>query len=370
MDILIAFGLLVGAGIGNASYAAPMKYIRGLEDENIWVGWGMWTFLVIPWVFILAVFPGTFAVWFSMPADIILFTIVGGVAFGLGQICFAFALHSVGLSLAFVLNIGISTGLGFLLPLLLQHPGSLHTPFGLVTIAGVVLAIVGIIRCTRAGELRDREHSGIAADSTAPSTARKGYWLGVLFAAIAGLASAGQNFSFSEAMAGNRGLQAAARAMGAPPLGAAIIFWPGFLFFAAIPYIGYMVYLLNKNGTWKNFRRSGTKRYYLFWVVMAAFWFGSLVLFSKASQIIGPFGPVMGWPLFMIFIILTSNFWGYVTGEWKGASRNVRRVMMIGVGFLIAAVIVISCGVALKRRTDTSFSALPPHHTTHHLRSG
>ena len=36
---------------------------------------------------------------------------VGGVAFGIGQICFAFALHSVGMGLAFVLNIGIGTGL-------------------------------------------------------------------------------------------------------------------------------------------------------------------------------------------------------------------------------------------------------------------
>lgn len=366
MSISMAFFLLAFAGVVNASYAAPMKYFRGWVYENIWLQFAVWTFLVVPWAFILVAAPGVFGIWASMPAHTLVFTMVGGVAFGIGQICFAFALHSVGLGLAFVLNIGIGTGLGFLLPLLLQHPEEIHTPFGLVTVLGVALALVGIVFCTRAGEMRDREHAGMAAEEKEAGHAKKGYWLGVLLAAVAGLTSAGQNFSFSEAQGGAHGLEQTALAHGATRLGAANIFWPAFLFFAFVPYVGYMVYLLVKNGTFGNYSLPGTKKYFAFGLVMGLFWFGSLVFYSKASQIIGNLGPVVGWPLFMIFIILTSNLWGYATKEWKGASRRVGRVMISGVGFLVLAVVVIAYGTSLKKGPPGALSLLPPHHTTHH----
>ena len=130
-----------------------------------------------------------------------------------------------------------------------------------------------------------------------------------------------------------------------------------------------MFYLLKKNGTFKNYRLPGTKKYLLFGIIMGVFWFGSLIFYSKASQIIGDLGPVIGWPLFMIFIILTSNFWGYITNEWKGVSRRVSRVMVCGVGFLVLAVIVIAIGTSLKTKPADKLSLLPPHHTTHHIRA-
>lgn len=370
MNILLAFFFLVFAGIINASYAAPMKYMRGWVYENIWFQFSLWTFFIIPWIFILIVAPQAFGIWASMPPHIIVITIIGGVAFGIGQVCFAFALHSIGLGIAFVLNIGIGTGLGFLLPLLFQHQEEIHTPFGLVTISGVALAIVGIVFCTMAGDIRDKEYKGMAAEEARPTHAKKGYWLGVLLAAVAGLTSAGQNFSFSEAQCGRFGLEQAALARGATKLGAANIFWPVFLFFAFIPYIAYMAYLLKKNGTFKNYALPGTKRYFAFGVIMGLFWFGSLIFYSKASQIIGDLGPVIGWPLFMIFIILTSNFWGYVTGEWNGVSRRVGRLMMYGVGFLVLAVIVIAYGTSLKCKPPGGLSLLPPHYTAYHVRTG
>ena len=368
MGILLAFLFLVTGGVINASYAAPMKYIRGWIYENIWFQFSIWAFLIVPWVFTFIVAPQALGIWASMQPRIIVFTIIGGIAFGIGQICFAFALHSVGLALAFVLNIGIGTGLGFLLPLLLQHPEEIHTPFGLVTILGVIVAIVGIVLCTRAGSIRDKEHKGMAAEDVQAAHAKKGYWLGVLLATIAGLTSAGQNFTFSEAQAGKFGLEQVALDHGATSLGAANIFWPMFLLLAFIPYAGYMFYLLKKNGTFKNYRLPGTKKYFAYGIIMGLFWFGSLIFYSKASQIIGDLGPVIGWPLFMIFIILTSNFWGYWTGEWKGVSKLAGRVMICGVGFLVLAVVVIAIGTSLKPTPSPKASLFPPHHTTHHMR--
>jgi hypothetical protein len=46
-------------------------------------------------------------------------------------------------------------------------------------------------------------------------------------------------------------------------------------------------------------------------------------------------GPVLGWPLFMSVIILSSNVWGFATGGWAGARTKVVALMMVGIGLLI-----------------------------------
>jgi L-rhamnose-H+ transport protein len=46
-------------------------------------------------------------------------------------------------------------------------------------------------------------------------------------------------------------------------------------------------------------------------------------------------GPILGWPLFMSIIIISSNVWGFMTGEWKGVSRRPLTLMLVGISFLI-----------------------------------
>jgi L-rhamnose-H+ transport protein len=66
-----------------------------------------------------------------------------------------------------------------------------------------------------------------------------------------------------------------------------------------------------------------------------------MVSYSKATEILGSLGPIIAWPLFMIFIILVSNFWGVKHGEWQHASRGAKRKMFFSVGLLILAIIVL-----------------------------
>jgi hypothetical protein len=42
--------------------------------------------------------------------------------------------------------------------------------------------------------------------------------------------------------------------------------------------------------------------------------------------------------------LITSNVFGALTGEWKGASRRAYGYSLVGVAFLIIAVVVISVG--------------------------
>jgi len=51
---------------------------------------------------------------------------------------------------------------------------------------------------------------------------------------------------------------------------------------------------------------------------MGVLWISGTVLYGAATRTMGPMGPVVGWPVYMSGMILTSNFWGWFTNEWKG----------------------------------------------------
>jgi L-rhamnose-H+ transport protein len=59
----------------------------------------------------------------------------------------------------------------------------------------------------------------------------------------------------------------------------------------------------------------------------------SIAIYGAASAAMAQMGPVLGWPLFMSAIILTSNVWGFAMGEW----RRVRRatVFTVSLGMLL-----------------------------------
>jgi len=71
-----------------------------------------------------------------------------------------------------------------------------------------------------------------------------------------------------------------------------------------------------------------------FWgALMGAFWFGGQALYGLGVYRMGSFGTVIGWPLLMGTIILTSNLAGIVTGEW--ARSNSRARVYLGIGMII-----------------------------------
>jgi hypothetical protein len=49
----------------------------------------------------------------------------------------------------------------------------------------------------------------------------------------------------------------------------------------------------------------------------------------------------------MSVIIVTSNLWGFATGEWKGASRGAVTTMLVGILFLILGFCTVALGSKL-----------------------
>jgi L-rhamnose-H+ transport protein len=328
MTIFSTLLMTAGAGIINGSYAIPTKYVKRWSFESTWLVFSLVTFFLAPWL-LMCWFSHSFAlVWQfvqAVPTQTLLILAGGGFLFGIGQIGFAWALKRIGMGLAFVINISLSVALGSFLPLI-AHTGPFYWEPTLFTIAGVMVILTGVYVCYRAGQAR-KSHEGEGSSNKAL------FYYGVIAAVVAGLGSAGQNFTYSLT---HESLKYLALGRGLPSSAAITSVWPFFLTFAFIPYAIYMLFLNVKNKTFSEYW-TAEKRYYLFTVLMMMGWYGSLILYSHAVHQVGKLGPVVMWPLFMSLIILTSNFWGWCYGEWSDASPQVKRKVLLGLSCFVIA---------------------------------
>ena len=55
-------------------------------------------------------------------------------------------------------------------------------------------------------------------------------------------------------------------------------------------------------------------------------------------------GPVVGWPLLMGTIIVSSNVAGLVTGEWAAAGPKAKRYLFAGIGVILVALALLANG--------------------------
>jgi len=296
MGFLYGLFIFSFAGAINGSFALPSKRLTRWTYQRIWLNYSIWAFLLFPCLFVTLLAPSAWRIYTQMPAHLLAIILIGGFLFAIGQICFAKTLQLIGFSLGFLINIGIGTALGSLIPLLLQHSNQAFTTQSTIAMIGIAVIIAGLLLSYVAGLKRDRAENKI--------TKSNHFFLGVLLAVCAGIFSAGQNITFSYTAV----LQQYALQSGVNHLVAANIIWPAFLIATFFPYAAYMISLRYQHRSAENNYRSFT--YYGATMFMGACWFFSLILYSAGSLMIGSLGPIIGWPLFMVCIILFSNMWG------------------------------------------------------------
>jgi L-rhamnose-H+ transport protein len=347
--LFFALVLTIIAGFINGSFATPTKYMGKWKDETIWFTFSFYGMLILPWLTIFILAPNILSILGNANFYPSLLTlIIGGLVFGLGQICFAVAFKLIGLGLNFVVNISIGTACTALVGLI-QNPNLFGTSYSYLQILGVIIFIVAVILGSAAGAARDKNKQSVVdkKNTDNKSHVKNGFVvLGVILAIGAGIGSAFQGASY---VLGNPAIVELAKASGAGGLTSNTIAWVIIFSCAFVPYVIYFLILNIKNKSFGGYSESGTAKYWFFLLLMGIGFWGSLILFSGANSIIGgKLGPTIAWPLFMVFIILTSNFWGMVTGEWKGAGSKAVNKIWISIFLFIFAIIVFSCSVLLK----------------------
>jgi hypothetical protein len=215
---------------------------------------------------------------------------------------------------------------------------------GVLVLSGTLVMMGGVALCGWSGYQRGSEArrqgrgAGFSAKESAMSQislTRAGYALNVGIAVGSGVLSSLPNV----ALAFGGDIMQKVCVEGGQASWAPLAVWPIALLGGSLVNISYCIYLLSHNQTWGNFR-GGIRE--LFNPVLAGFLLmGGVALYSSGTTFLGILGVSIGFALYMIMIILSSQLAAIFTGEWYLAQRVTSRMFGAGIALLFLACIAI-----------------------------
>lgn len=332
--LLFGITLAVVSGLMNGTFTVPMRYLGGWSWENVWAVFIIVSCVIMPVVIVAATMPDFESVLALAPARAVLAACVTGFAWGFGAIMFGLAVSAVGIALTNTLVPAVSASLGSFLPIVLLAPERLGKPQGEAIILGTLIGLAGIICCGYAGFLKERSQKGHEAAARGEMVGRaRPFRIGLLLCIGAGVLSGTFNVGYALAQPI---LQTAVRTGHSAFAGSNLV-WLLMLGSGAVANLCYCGWLLTKNSSWRKFVSPKAAPLGALAVLMGLLWGGSTFVYGAASPDLGILGPAIGWPLALITGLLTANFWGAVTGEWKLTRRKDRSWMAAGVLVLLIA---------------------------------
>ena len=325
-DVWGGTSIVLSGGVLQGIFAVPMKFARRWNYENIWFVFAFTGLIVFPWILAWSTIPRLGETYHLAPAGALISAIGFGVCWGIGATLTGLGLNMLGIGLGFAIILGLSASMGSLIPFVILTPERIGTSQGRAYLVGTAVMLAGIAVAARAGALRDRGRpERLESEKGTP------FLTGLLITIAAGLFSSTLNFSY----AFGRPVIDQALSLGVSQLWAAnaitaLATTGGF--FANLIYCGF---LLRRNGTTRRFVLPGAGINWIYGATMGAFWLGGQALYGVGVSRMGDFGTVIGWPLLMGTIILSSNIAGFLTGEWKQATLPSRLCLFAGMAIAL-----------------------------------
>ena len=303
--------LILVAGLINGSFVIPEKFSRNIHPKRVWFFHSIIGFSIIPWMILFSTTPSNLQIYFSLNFQSWLTLCLGGIIFGLGQVCFFNAIQKIGIAKSFAVNLSMGVILGSMYVVISQ--GQLFSYQGSTVTISVALIIFGII-FNYVSNRAKKEKKDIT---------------GWFFIAFAGVASGIQNIVFYKLSIAHLNNDVSL-----------FWIWPPFLLCAALPMLLYFFNVgeaLNK----ERIKTKKTEKLINFSLIslMGVFFTGSLYFYSKGMALLTPAQKSIGWPLFMISIIIASQFWGMFFNEHK---NEIKIYKLISILCLFIAIMILS----------------------------
>lgn len=348
----VIFGVIFHfiGGFASGSFYMAFKKVSRWSWESYWVVGGLFSWLIIPPLAAMLTLPGFSSIINGADSSVLVTTYVMGVLWGIGGLSYGLGIRYLGMSLGNSVILGYCAAFGALIPPmyynyfpqagkesfsdLLSHDG------GRLVLLGVLVCLVGIFICGRAGMMKEKE---LDEEQKQKSIAEFNLVKGLIVATISGILSACFNFGIE---AGKPMAEAAVRS-GYNPLFQnnvtyVVLLWGGL----TTNFIG-CLYLNARNKTFGDYA-DGSKplvKNYLYSALAGTTWFLQFFFYGMGESKLG--NGASSWILHMAFIILVSNGWGIALNEWKGVSPTTRKTIIIGILTILASVFLVGYGNSL-----------------------
>lgn len=330
----IGLVLVIIASFFQGSFGLGMKNMKPLPWESWWLVHSIFAMLIIPLVWCLIVTPNFYDVIITTPFQVKFSAIVFGALWGVGGIMFGKSVPYIGMSLTYGIVLGLCAAAGSLIPFFMKNDPNVHEKLPKI-ITGVMLLVTGVGFTAYAGILKDRFMTASSDEENYEDSMHMK--IGLTIAILSGLLSSALGIGFDNgAIIGE-----VARDIGATVRNSSLAIWVVVLWGGFIINAGYAVMLLFKNKTWNSFSTPKSGKAYMWSVIAALFWFGALGVYGQGASLMGNLGTVIGWPILMGGGLIISNIWAYRSGEWKGAPKALK-VLLLGVAIIVVGICVLA----------------------------
>ena len=334
-------------GFASGSFYIPYKKVKGWHWESYWIVGGLFSWLFVPFLAAALTVPHFLTIIQHTDGSVIFWTYIMGLLWGIGGLTFGLSMRYLGLSLGMSVVLGFTSAFGSLVPPIYRDimksetgvtfSGMLHSTGGVLVLLGVLVCLIGIFVCGRAGVLKEKE---LSAEQKAESIKEFNLTKGLMVAIISGILSACFNFGIEA----GKPMAAVAVENGANPLFQnnvifVIILWGGL----TTNFIWCMI-LNARNKSFGDYTNKSTPltRNYIFAALAGTTWFLQFFFYGMGESKLG--NGASSWILHMAFIILTSSMWGFAFREWKGVSKKTLNTILIGITIIILSVILVGYG--------------------------
>jgi len=351
-------------GLAAASFYLPYRFIQKWSWETYWLVGGVFSWIVAPWIFASLLIPGLGSVLSSAPADSVKWAFIFGALWGIGGLTFGLTMRYLGIALGMAIALGYCAAFGTLMvplftgPFPGTFPALLHATSGRVTLAGVLVCLVGIAVSGLAGMSKERE---MPQDEKTAVIKEFSFPKGLAVATFSGILSSCMAYG----MAAGKPIAAIAKVHLAAAGGSDL--WQNLPVLIIILSGGFMTNFIwcvilnirNKSGgeylasTSSVASEGGSTAVpvamnCLFAAIAGITWYLQFFFYSMGTVRMGKYD-FSSWTLHMASIIIFSSLWGIALHEWRGTSKRTHLLIALGLAILIGSTVIVGYGNYLAK---------------------
>jgi L-rhamnose-H+ transport protein len=339
--ILAGIGWHMVGAASAASFYAPIEKVRKWSWETTWAVAGFFSWILLPIGVSMLLLPDFYGFYASMDTHMLMKVAFFGAMWGIGNVSYGLTMRHLGISLGVGVAIGVVLVVGTLVPPIMhgQAVALFHSRSGLLAMAGLLMAVIGVALVSYAGHQKEIQLRGELREFNLK--------LGVFLAILCGIFSSGMAFAMDAA----EPMRAAALHLGVNPLYAAL---PSYVFIMGGGAVVNMSYCFIRLAALKRIslrddlsQPGGTLlRNGLLAATGGIMWYLQFFFYAWGQANIPERLAYVNWMLHMSSYVLFAGIIGLALGEWAGVGSRPLRLLWAGMIFIIVAANLVGLGMA------------------------